>query len=364
MTDQVLTTPMRAVDASGNPVSGAQAYFYAENTSTPKTVYTTTGLATAHDSPLVADSNGIFAPAFHDGTAGVKVDMFDGSGNRLPGYPIDPCPSVPTGAAAEQIAFTPIAGNSATNIADAIGNNTASITALENFKQNSTNTLLTTGTSTAYAISPANAVTAYTAGDVYFVKFHTNCGSTVTLNVSGVGPSNLKRIDQSGNDVALNADEVQAFDIHRVEYDGTRFVITTPIKAKQGVRGLVEKATNAEATSGSADDKYPDVTDVKLMIDTFDHLIARGILDTSGTPAWDYQTGFSASVTDNGTGDYTLTFDAAEADTNYTVMIQPRGTSSRHHISYVATTTTIRVYVTNDGTTPVDLSKLDISVIR
>jgi hypothetical protein len=45
-------------DSSGNPYSGALAYFYATGTSTPKAVYTNEALTIAHANPVVADSSG------------------------------------------------------------------------------------------------------------------------------------------------------------------------------------------------------------------------------------------------------------------------------------------------------------------
>lgn len=49
--------------------------------------------------------------------------------------------------------------------------------------------------------------------------------------------------------------------------------------------------------------------------------IAKGTLSGSGTAAWDWRDGFSATVTDNGTGDYTVAFSSAQANTNYSVQL-------------------------------------------
>lgn len=49
--------------------------------------------------------------------------------------------------------------------------------------------------------------------------------------------------------------------------------------------------------------------------------VAAGQFNGTSTPAWSFQTGFNATITDNATGKYTVAFDAAEADTNYLVQV-------------------------------------------
>lgn len=125
MADQILYNPLRAVDANGDPVSGAEAYFYESGTSTPLTVYTTSALSVAHDTPQLADSNGVFAQAFvSDGTA-VKVDVKDpDTAASLPGYPIDPLYLVRAAdSTAASISFSPVTGNSATDVHTATSTN-------------------------------------------------------------------------------------------------------------------------------------------------------------------------------------------------------------------------------------------------
>lgn len=44
----------------------------------------------------------------------------------------------------------------------------------------------TAGTSTAYTLTPATAATSYSANQVYYATFHTACGDSPTLTISGV----------------------------------------------------------------------------------------------------------------------------------------------------------------------------------
>jgi len=57
----LFTTPIfQALDDNGNPLSGAKLYFYEAGTTTPRDVYSDTGLSTAISQPVVADSAGRF----------------------------------------------------------------------------------------------------------------------------------------------------------------------------------------------------------------------------------------------------------------------------------------------------------------
>lgn len=52
------------IDSDGDPYSGAKATFYESGTTTPLIVYQDGGLNTAHDSPVLADANGVFPAVF------------------------------------------------------------------------------------------------------------------------------------------------------------------------------------------------------------------------------------------------------------------------------------------------------------
>lgn len=79
---------LRAVDANGDPVSGAKLYFYLPNTTTALTTYQDSGGVTQHPSPIIADSNGYFGDIF--GTFNqYKVLITTSADVDLPGYPLD-----------------------------------------------------------------------------------------------------------------------------------------------------------------------------------------------------------------------------------------------------------------------------------
>lgn len=56
----------RVIDANGLAVPGALATFYLSGTTSPRLVYTTAALTTAHPNPLAADSGGLFPEIFLD----------------------------------------------------------------------------------------------------------------------------------------------------------------------------------------------------------------------------------------------------------------------------------------------------------
>ncbi len=78
MAATLLIPPFRALDASGNPYSGAKLYFYASpGTTTPVDVYTTAALSVAHANPVVADSGGKFANIYGSSAVAYRAVMKD-----------------------------------------------------------------------------------------------------------------------------------------------------------------------------------------------------------------------------------------------------------------------------------------------
>lgn len=66
----------------------------------------------------------------------------------------------------------------------------------------------TTGTAVAYLLTPTQAITAYSAGQSYFVTFHAAPGVSPTLTISGVTtPPNLVRQDADGSYVNIAAND-------------------------------------------------------------------------------------------------------------------------------------------------------------
>jgi hypothetical protein len=339
MADQVIL-PFRVLDTSGDPVSGARVYFYRSGTDTALTAYTTSALSTAHDRPLVSDSAGFCALAFTDGTYSVRARIYDGSGNEL--FDIDPIQTSGIGSSASQISFAPITGNGADDVQDAIANNTAAIIAVEESDGNSNALLGAGGTGNAFTITPPTAITAYSVGQAYYVYFGRAPTGASTLNVSGIGTAAIKKYNSSGTKVDIAANDWARGAIKRLIYDGTEFVIAGPVNASETERGLVEKASSAENVAGTATGVFPDVAGVVEIVETQRPVVtvATGLLDTdAATVAWLARNGFSATVTKNGTGDYTVNLSTAQPNANYTVQATCNG-NQRYFASIQNRTTT------------------------
>lgn len=81
MAATLLIPPFRALDASGNPYSGAKLYFYASpGTTTPVDVYTTAALSVAHANPVVADAGGKFPNIYGSTAVAYRAVMKDSTG--------------------------------------------------------------------------------------------------------------------------------------------------------------------------------------------------------------------------------------------------------------------------------------------
>jgi len=120
MSDLISFNPVRALDANGIPVPGAQAFFYNSGTTTPVTVFSDAAETTPHPSPLLADAEGVFPPVFRSGEP-LKVDVQTSGGESLNGFPLDPVLTVPaSGAAAGQVSFEPTSNIPSVNVQAAI----------------------------------------------------------------------------------------------------------------------------------------------------------------------------------------------------------------------------------------------------
>jgi len=82
------TISLLAVDANGKPVSNAGLYVYTAGTTTPVTTYSDEAMTTANAHPVVANAAGRFGPVYVP-VGMYKVDIQDGDGASLPGFPQD-----------------------------------------------------------------------------------------------------------------------------------------------------------------------------------------------------------------------------------------------------------------------------------
>lgn len=144
--------------------------------------------------------------------------------------------------------------------------------------------------------------------------------------------------------------------------------------ATETAAGLVEAATTAEGTTGTATDKFPPVAVVQSMIDGSSNRVWVNF-NGQGTPAVVAGSGID-SITDNGVGDYTINFSDALANANYAVLgscsgFGAGGTNNRA-IFQVATdgsgpitktTSALRIYTANTTGALVDPFEVSVEIV-
>lgn len=98
-----------------------------------------------------------------------------------------------------------------------------SLSRLADLIQKQTYTAFTTaGAAPNFTLAPTPAITAYTAGQRFRVKFHAAGSGADVLNVSGLGNKGLKQYDTAGAKVAA---VIAANMLVDVEYDGVDFLL-------------------------------------------------------------------------------------------------------------------------------------------
>lgn len=177
-----LLPPGKAIFLSpnGTPLSGGSIATYVPNTTTPKTTWIDSGEATPNTNPITLDSAG---GCVLYGSGAYRTIVKDSLGNL---------------------------------IYDAITQDTLSLLSASGVYG---------GTSTGSAnvqVLAVSAVSALTLGQlIIFIAGYTNTAA-LTLNVSGIGATNVYKQSLSGP-VALAGYEIQAGQLVTVSYDGTEF---------------------------------------------------------------------------------------------------------------------------------------------
>jgi len=226
MTGILLHDPViRAVDANGDPLPGAQLQFYVTGTTTPQAVYSDATLDTPLANPVVADSGGLFAPIFLNPAQTYRAQLLNSAGTLI--ADMDPINGAQTiangavtaamlasGAAAGNLGFTPLnrAGDTATNLL--IANSALSTTsagylgAPVNEEDGAYSFVLTdagkmvrgnNASAMAYTIPPNSSV-AFPVGTAIVVR---NVGAGTITITRGVGVTQLLAGGSTSKDVAL-----------------------------------------------------------------------------------------------------------------------------------------------------------------
>ncbi len=213
MARRLLTPFLRIVDANGDAVSGAKAYFYATTTTTPVNVYQAASGGSAHAAPVVADSGGLLAPIYVDDAALVRMILKTSGGSTIQDIdPINPAIAIAAdsitdtelaaGAAAANLGYTAanVAGDTFTGAVKMSGTPTSLGTTDLGFRgvpmttHDATYTFViddagkgalhTSGSAHTWTIPPVSSV-AYPAGST-IVLVNTGAGAVTIARGSGV----------------------------------------------------------------------------------------------------------------------------------------------------------------------------------
>ena len=284
-------------DSNGTPLVGGLLYVYTAGTTTPATSWTTNSGASANTNPIVLNAAGRtpFEIWLNSGVT-YKFALYTATGVLIGTYDNIPAIDDPT-----------------------VFNNLITVTG--------TNALI--GTS----VPP---YTSYVAGmTLSFVPVNTNSGA-VTLDLDGLGAKNVF----VGSATALSSGDLVAGRIAQIQYDGTRFqlyqssiadgAVTTAKIADLNVTTAKiadlnvttgKLAANAVTTAKITD---ANITAAKLdgaQTGTAPIYGARAWVNFNGTGTVAIRaSGNVSSITDNGTGDYTVNFTTAVSDVNYAVV--------------------------------------------
>lgn len=279
-------------------VPEATAYFYESGSTTPLVVYSDSGLTTPLGTSVQADQDGLF-PNIWTAETKVLIDVLDGSGTSLDGFPQDDVLTIPEGGqSASSIVATPTAGNPGTTVENQINNNTSRLNRMDN----ASNIPTSGGSAGAYTLISQYPITSYVAlMEREFISNQVSVGSD-TLNVDGQGAVALQKYVTSTTKAAIGAGDIQIGQVVRVKFDGTDFVVVSPLNATEAGPGLVEAASQAEMDAGTAG-KYPDAAKIRTffvgntgweLVQTFYDSSTNGLVSNIVTP--DFETGYDYAV--------------------------------------------------------------------
>lgn len=103
--------------------------------------------------------------------------------------------------------------------------------AMGQFQDNGGKYFVTTGSSNAYILTPSPAITAYAAGQSFYINASFGNTGAATINVNGLG---AKAITKNGT-TALASGDIASGSIYEIVYDGTQFQLTRTIEIDQTI---------------------------------------------------------------------------------------------------------------------------------
>lgn len=129
----------------------------------------------------------------------------------------------------------------------------------------SQNSGTTAGTSTAYTLAPATAISAYTAGNTFWVTFHAASGAAPTLQISGLGtPPTLVKQLFDGSVTPIVAGDITVNHRSRVTLLGPAFALVESLPTHSDTLNTaridIASAATVNLTTGAPNARHINIT--------------------------------------------------------------------------------------------------------
>lgn len=299
----------RATDANGIPLPGAKLYAYDAGTTTPKDTYSSYLLSTPNSNPVVADSGGLFGAVWQALEGRYKFVLKDADDNTIwtDDYVEDAGPAILT-TRGDVLTY------------DATGYKRLALGAANKV-------LGSDGTDLAYLTVPLlDGANIWTAANVFEqTADNTNPGPIVTLRrirtsaADNDGQGELLWVgrNDAGSDYSYAEIYVAALDVSAGAEQGTiGFGVSTAGVMEFGMV-LANGLRVGSAAGGHMGTGTVNATAFYENGVAFPKVAAWGNIQADGTITDSYNV---ASIANNSTGQYTITFTNALADANYCVV--------------------------------------------
>jgi hypothetical protein len=105
----------------------------------------------------------------------------------------------------------------------------------------------TSTSTTTYTTAITNFITYYAGLTVLFRAVNTNTGAS-TLNINGVGAIPIRKVDNNGNIVELESNDIIKNKYNTMTYDGTQFIINNPSSQMAEVVSDIQALQNSQVS--------------------------------------------------------------------------------------------------------------------